>query len=131
MKTWNDLSDLEINKAIYEAIGLVPDDLDILAESITNQLIKAMPFMSNEDECVCIYYGKDYCNNPADMWPIIGDRKISLHWDWEVMNECSAIGSTYVMRSLGLRQITHEYTSKNPLRAAAIVFLMMNGVNPE
>lgn len=64
-------------------------------------------------------------DNPADMWPIIDELKISLHWDWEAMGECSAIGSVFLNRSLGLRQINYLYTSKNPLRAAAIVFLMM------
>ena len=55
----------------------------------------------------------DYCNNPADAWPIIEQNKISLtyhhsrgHW--------SAI-------------FNHENISMHgsPLRAAMIVFLMM------
>jgi hypothetical protein len=67
----------------------------------------------------------DYCNNPADMWPIILENKISLHWGWEIAGECSAIGVTWKPSSIKPRPINHEYTSKNPLRAAAIVFLMM------
>lgn len=59
------------------------------------------------------FKAKDYCNSPADAWPIIEQNKISLtyhtsrgHW--------SAI-------------FNHENISMHgsPLRAAMIVFLMM------
>lgn len=118
MKTWEDWSDYEVNKAAVKFLDINFEDMSDFCPE---------PYLFNEDS----QREFNLCKSWADMGPIIGDRKISLHWDWEVMNECSAIGSTYVMRSLGLRQINHEYTSKNPLRAAAIVFLMMNGVNPE
>lgn len=115
MKTWDDWSDYEVNKVAVKFLEINFEDMsDFFPE----------PYLFNEDS-QCEF---NLCKSWVDMGQIIGDRKISLHWDWEVMNECSAIGSTYVMSSLGFRQINHEYTSKNHLRAAAIVFLMMNGV---
>ena len=118
--TWDDWSDLEVNKAVYEALGLTPDDLDILVESMPNQLVEAMPFMSKAYEDVCIYYGKDYCNNPADMWPIIVDNGISIHAQDDYFDTWEATG----------KQVNDSASHKNPLRAAAIVFLEMNGVKP-
>ncbi len=56
----------------------------------------------------------DYCNNPADMWPIIVENKISLinhdDEDWFAFQWVSNDA---------------ECWHKNPLRAAAIVFLMI------
>lgn len=59
-------------------------------------------------------------NNPADMWPIILENKITTEWcfddDWRatVDNQFQA-GAFNRFQSF----------SKNPLRAAAIVFLKM------
>lgn len=119
-KSWDDWSDFEINKAVYENLGLTPDDLDILVESMSIQLVEAMPFMSKAYEGVCIYYGKDYCNNPADMWPIIVANDISIQAPNEYFDE-------WYSSKLGAKI---SYCHKNPLRAAAIVFLEMNGVKP-
>lgn len=55
----------------------------------------------------------DYCNNPSDAMPIIIENKIGLKW---VNGSCTA---SSVLRGY------HESTSDNPLRAAMIVFLMM------
>lgn len=63
----------------------------------------------------------DPCNNPADAWPIIIGNRIALHplhptyeneWRASAEDDCGFIG----------------YSSSNlsPLRAAMIVFLMMN-----
>ena len=117
--TWDDWSDLEVNKAVYEALGLTPDDLDILVESMSNQLVEAMPFMPKAYEGVCIYYGKDYCNNPADMWPVIIENNISL-----INDGAGNIGAAHD----DFKQVwLPKYRA---LRAAAIVFLEINGVKP-
>lgn len=63
------------------------------------------------------------CNNPSDAWPIIADKRISIMFDstmpeyegeyheWcDAMSACQKFG------------IQHQ---SNPLRAAMIVFLMM------
>lgn len=62
----------------------------------------------------------DYCNNPADAWPIIKDNMISL---------CA-----YKRENSGMKKVSwweadnfckHITRDDNPLRAAMIVFLMM------
>lgn len=59
----------------------------------------------------------NYCNNPADAWPIIVDKKIGLkpvRWDeWRAEGDDSS----------GF--VSCASCNKNPLRAAMIVFLMM------
>ena len=55
----------------------------------------------------------DYCNNPSDAMPILIEMKIGFKW---VNGSCTA---SSVLRGY------HESTSDNPLRAAMIVFLMM------
>ena len=61
------------------------------------------------------FKAKDYCNNPADAWPIITENRISIihlddnEWGWRGEGDksaCRAINS-------------------NALRCAMIVFLMM------
>lgn len=64
----------------------------------------------------------DYCNNPSDAWPIIVESGISL-LDPEM---CGATPDWCTMKfipSYGARNV--EVYNKNPLRAAMIVFLMM------
>lgn len=56
----------------------------------------------------------DYCNNPSDAMPILVENKIGFKW---FNGSCTA---SSVLRGY------HESTSNNPLRAAMIVFLMMN-----
>lgn len=70
------------------------------------------------------YSWVDYCNNPADAWPIIVGNGISLyhnHGSWQAEMEYSApIGA------FGTDEICSKFVDhKNPLRAAMVVFLMM------
>ncbi|WP_368526245.1 phage protein NinX family protein [Enterobacter asburiae] len=56
----------------------------------------------------------DYCNNAADAWPIIESNRISIRnryeGDWKAENEWGE---------------SRFHVACNPLRAAMIVFLMM------
>lgn len=66
----------------------------------------------------------DYCNNPADAWPVIVKNGISLyhnHGSWQAeMEYSSPIGA------FGTDEICSKFVEhKNPLRAAMVVFLMM------
>ncbi|ADF63110.1 phage protein NinX family protein [Enterobacter cloacae] len=65
----------------------------------------------------------DYCNNPADAWPIIVDNEISLNSygsAWEASFEHDApIGAFGTDET-----VTSGYEHRNPLRAAMIAFLM-------
>jgi hypothetical protein len=58
----------------------------------------------------------DYCSNPADMWPIIVEHKISI------INYPSGDAATWIQGS-GFANFKSE--DKNALRSAAITFLMM------
>ncbi|HEJ0092764.1 TPA: DUF2591 family protein [Citrobacter freundii] len=59
----------------------------------------------------------DYCNNPADAWPIIVERKINIEWhEWK-----NSEWKPYALNNAS----TKSCYDNNPLRAAMIVFLMM------
>lgn len=60
----------------------------------------------------------DYCNNPADAWPIITENKISIY----AMSETDARGK-WGAEAFYPSEAYHF--NDNPLRAAMIVFLMM------
>lgn len=62
----------------------------------------------------------DYCNNPADAWPIITEHKISIY----AMSEADARGK-WGAESFYPNEAYHF--NDNPLRAAMLVFLMMKG----
>lgn len=57
---------------------------------------------------------KNYCNNPADAFPIIEANRISIRnryeGDWKAENEWGE---------------SRSHISRSPLRAAMVVFLMM------
>ncbi|AUR95680.1 NinX [Vibrio phage 1.210.O._10N.222.52.C2] len=108
------MSDFEINKAVYEALELSPSDSDLLFERIFNEF-KSIPelklaFHGASDS----YYTKDYCNNWADMGPIIVENDIGI--------EPNHIASRKIWVAFN-GQIAAD--SGNPLRAAAIVYLKM------
>lgn len=96
MNNYNELSDFDINKRVAVAHGI--DCSGINSESMMWQY--NLP--------------KDYCNNPADAWPIIVENGISI-----VKSPDGTWGASDLYRNI-------NYWDKNPLRAAMIVFLMMN-----
>lgn len=61
------------------------------------------------------FKAKDYCNNPADAWPIITENRISIiHLDDNEWG-CRGDGDKSSCRAI----------NSNALRCAMIVFLMM------
>ena len=57
----------------------------------------------------------DYCNNPSDAWPIILENKITIFSPNDTHDD-----------SLWMAELDESHMfSANPLRAAMIVFLMM------
>mgnify|MGYP003652642523 CR=1 FL=1 len=119
---YEEMSDFEINKTVAHKVYS-----DLNGRDYTEHLVEK--FFDEEGE-ICIFYcgGQplDYCNNPSDAWSIIFDNKISLIFDWEKIGLYTATGTHSVMRKLGERKTKKEVTHENPLRAAMIVFLMMN-----
>ena len=61
----------------------------------------------------------DYCNNPVDAWPIILKNCISLVWD------CAEDASSDWWNAFDQFDDCRVQYQSNPLRAAMIVFLMM------
>ncbi|QHJ76733.1 MAG: hypothetical protein [Bacteriophage sp.] len=59
---------------------------------------------------------RDYCNNPADAWPIIVENKINI----DFRDSIKAGPMARLCRDNGIYAV-----DKNPLRAAMIAFLMM------
>lgn len=104
-----EMSDFEINKAVFLKLKIDYEDFDF------------NPF---PDNCTSFSYGDganwhefDACNNPSDAWPII---------DGIIKSDCIVqilkAGVIVALAGGGRIQCMH----KNPLRAAMIVFLMMN-----
>lgn len=109
--TWDNWSDFEINCKVAIALGC-----DVVIE-----------FSQSSSSVYCGYEGlestqdeRDYCNNPDDMWPIIQKNRISIY---------PSEGPDFMPWQAGCKSIM--VTDKRPLRAAAIVFLMMKGVKPD
>lgn len=67
----------------------------------------------------------DYCNNPADAWPIISANRISVEYDSEDQCDVPAEWVTaYGIDGLKVHVVAHQPCDK-ALRSAMIVFLMM------
>ncbi|EIV2913297.1 DUF2591 family protein [Serratia marcescens] len=95
MTDYSKMSDLEINKLVGMKLGVSP-----------RKTICFISYKESDD------IWPDYCNNPADAWPIIMENKISINYWREGKLEADKYGC-------------HIARDENPLRAAMIVFLMM------
>lgn len=100
---YSKMSDFEINKRVFTALrGTKPLGYPHNADGRS---------VGNESNGQYTWY--DYCNNPADAWPIIVDNSIGI--------KKQSNGLWVSSRHGGMYPQYHE----NPLRAAMIVFLMM------
>lgn len=105
---YSKMSDQEINMAI--ARMFFPDDIVIESRS------------RPPSACITCSPSRwvDYCNNPADAWPIIHYNRIGVipapcYGEWKAAH-----------RAVGDDGTPHHFTQHtNPLRAAMIVFLKM------
>ena len=114
---YSKLSDFEINKLVAHALGNVQVDQvhDEIGGSAVQYTVFKCSGLNREgfisaSPCTVT---KDFCNNPADAWSIIENRKISMLFnsiDWSVWH-----GDFPDV----------ETSHQNPLRAAMIVFIMM------
>lgn len=109
MTDYSKMSDFEINKAV--------------ASLIYSKSQTTTPYNHRPDVQVFHLNGTneffDYCNNPADAWPIIVDNGISL--------ECVIVNRHEKTWRAQFKPayVKHHANHKNPLRAAMTVFLMM------
>ena len=109
MKDYASMSDFEINKAVAVATGYHPDECDIA--KIGSSLVG----VEWDDDTGYATKAFDFCNNPADAWPIITGSMISIR---PVGNDGQ------LWEASGMAGMKADY-DKNPLRSAMIVFLMM------
>jgi hypothetical protein len=113
---YSKLSDFEINKLVAERLAWKsPKCKNVTFENgcfwVESYGFSAFPIES-------------YCNNPSDAWPIIVENKISLlesSGEWEASIDFEGVEEIH-----GTDEMLSKFTGhKNPLRAAMIVYLMM------
>lgn len=109
MTDYRNMSDFEINRLVARSIdGLHGDDRTACDCYLEAGVGSAVKIPDGDIDWFII----DYCNNPADAWPIIMENKISINY-WR--------GGRLEADKYGC----HTARDENPLRAAMIVFLMM------
>lgn len=111
-----EMSDFEINKAVAIALGHKCYYGD---GSFTNGLMGSSVVVKGNGVIGAV----NFCNSWADAGPIIEQNKISLAFDgveWWADDKAKFICDDYVWKVDG-------EASRNPIRAAMIVFLMMQG----
>ncbi|MGP1148184.1 phage protein NinX family protein [Serratia sp. CY49633] len=102
MTDYSKMSDFEINKSLAEHEGVRGFHCENIGDA------SALRFQNWKE--------LDYCNNPADAWPIIAENKINI----DFRDSIKAGPMARLCRDNGIYAV-----DKNPLRAAMIVFLMM------
>lgn len=124
METWDDLTDLEINKEVAKFDGGLMPVPDGLESAIIGDVEHYYDSLRMLWSC-----HKGYCDSWDNIGPIISDNGICLISPTK--------GRKSSLWSASWNEDGGKWSSgdivfgdKNPLRAAAIVFLMMNGVNP-
>ncbi|MCH0685607.1 DUF2591 domain-containing protein [Escherichia coli] len=125
------LSDFEINKLVAREFGLFGDGVDqtVLGYHSYGVFITyaQAPYCGYGDrEMHAIEVKVDYCNNSVNAMPIIIENGISIAFD-KNEDEWVAWGDfSFDLAGWDMKQQPAEYQhDKNPLRAAMIVFLMM------
>ena len=124
MKTWDDWSDFDISLAVAKFVAI-----DGLVESNGKSV-----HIPEYHKRICLGWKTFWVSNPADMWPIILQNDISLINDKGFYYATSNCYETFEPHGLGVADGYFYSKAKDKselLRAAAIVFLMMNGVNQE
>lgn len=128
---YSQLSDFEINVAVFEAIHNGSPDYK---EGENGDMV----FVSFEGDIVNgdaveveVERGSfNPCANPADAWPIITENKISTMWMTAEKEWCAWSGGNLEEGCWEWENIPGYYfCGESPLRAAMIVFLMMQDAN--
>lgn len=127
---YSQLSDFEINVAVFEAIHNGSPDYK---EGENGDMV----FVSFEGDIVNgdaveveVERGSfNPCANPADAWPIITESKISTMWMTAEKEWCAWSGGDLEEGCWEWENIPGYYfCGESPLRAAMIVFLMMQRI---
>lgn len=120
---YSKLSDFEINSAVHNALMKEPYKIEFLGNDKI-RWVRGLADVTTEKVAYSKKSLKDYCNNPVDAWPIIIGNGISLYHDngnWQAeMTYYAPVGA------FGTDETCSKFVDdKNPLRAAMIIFLMM------
>lgn len=116
---YSKMSDKEINKLVAFALGckeVVPDIF--MSDDRRYEFDKAKTKSGNK-----FYFGP--CSEITNAWPIMIDNNIGLEKEFSFCcSECSEYYDTGLWEA-STPDAEHHCVHKNPLRAAMIVFLMM------
>ena len=107
MTDYSELHDQQINMMVCKELGL--------------EMSGHARIMALDDATILLADNKtlvDYCNNPADAWPIIEKEEISIIFNHFSYGIHAAIGG---------KSGNVIYDDANPLRAAMVVFLVIEG----
>lgn len=110
---YEDMTDFEINALIAKYTGF---------NLCKGQHYKPGVAHWSEGECKMF----DACNNPSDAWPIIQSAKISIEYDKSSDVWAAHQGDYLLNEYIADCGYRYQHEGKNPLRAAMIVYLMMN-----
>lgn len=115
MSKYSELSDFEINKRVAIACGYSVDEVDLACRGKSGVGVKW-----DEVRGTAIVT-RDYCNNASHAWPIITGCRIALYPPFD--RECT----TWEAHTVAMDGTSNGDSafSKNPVRAAMIVYLMM------
>ena len=102
---YEEMSDLQINLLVANAIGV---------DAAENSGVVFGAVKHEGDNVVSVMGVVDYCNNPSDAWPIIVANRINVY---------ASEGPDFMPWMAGCGGMVAS--NRNPLRAAMIVFLMM------
>ena len=105
MKDYSKMSDFEINKAVAINRGGYQGHVEHMEHGVKE---------SDRDSHGIFYFERDYCNNPSDAWPIIVANRINVY---------ASEGPDFMPWMAGCGGMVAS--NRNPIRAAMIVFLMM------
>jgi hypothetical protein len=115
MTDYSQVPDYEINARVGESLGM------------TAHFIEHDGRVKFRDEKGRIQGTKDYCNNPADAWPIIVESLIEVSPDYDFTDESErelCATGFWTANHVESDGTSYYQSHQNPLRAAMIVFLM-------
>ena len=104
---YSKLSDFEINNLVASAQSLLINDNQCASLKVKSSSVLVNDIVSS--------FEFNPCNNPSDAWPIILDNKIGIQYDYRRAR----------WSALSHKVINGGFSSLNPLRAAMIVYLMI------
>lgn len=106
---YKEMSDLQINLLVANAIGV---------DAVGNSGVVFGVVRHEGDNVISVIGVVDYCNNPSDAWPVVISHGISIAFDVDELSGAAWVASHWSC------DLAYCDTS-NPLRAAMIMFLMM------